>query len=87
MQRRLVWSWLDCAGAILLRAGDQTDPLDPQQVPPEQVPWERLRPAVPQAACRRSGEGAGISSLELAACARRGRRKQAPADREAGMRQ
>lgn len=42
---------------------------------------------VTQAACPWAGEGAGISSSELAACARRGRRKQAPADGEAGMRQ
>jgi len=59
----------------------------PQRGPPEQVPWERLCPSVPQAACRRSGEGAGIGSPELAARARRGRRKPAPADRAARTRQ
>lgn len=39
-----------------------------------------------KAGCQQAGE-ARISAQELAACERQGRRKQAPAGREAGMRQ
>lgn len=51
----------------------------PQQ---QQVPGSGRVPP-----CQRSGEGLGISSPELAAFVRRGRRQQAPADRDTRTRQ